>query len=116
MHLRYSMLTAGIDCNENRHAQVVMRELGINYQHASPQSLGDQWWFWNCTEVPASLPKYLTALDLDPHEAIGYGLSKDLADKIAAGAVGHNAQAEREPGFSGESAPAPCWAKPERDS
>lgn len=88
MHLRYHMLTAGIDCGENRHPQVVMRELGISYQHATPQSMGDQWWFWNCTGAPAELPEYLTPLDLDPHRYIGWGLSQDQADKIAAGSVG----------------------------
>lgn len=88
MHLRFLMLTAGIDCNENRHPQVVMRELGITYQHATPQSMGDQWWFWNCKGAPAELPKYLTPLDLDPHKCIGWGLSQEDADKIAAGAVG----------------------------
>ena len=85
MHLRYSMMTAGIDCNENRHPQLVMRELGIAYQHATPQSIADQWWFWNCKNVPAELPKYLTPLELDPHEQIGWGLSKEDADTISAG-------------------------------
>lgn len=82
MHLRYDLMTAGIDCNENRHAQVVMRELGITYQHATPQSIGDQWWFWNCKNVPQSLPKYLTVLQVKPEDAIGYGLSPEDAERI----------------------------------
>jgi hypothetical protein len=80
------MMTSHIDCNETRHPQVVMRDLGITYQHATPQSLGDQWWFWNCKGMPADMPKYLTPLDMEPHNCIGFGLSQEDADKIAAGA------------------------------
>jgi hypothetical protein len=43
----------------------------------------DQWWFWNCKSIPADIPKYLTPLELDPHECVGWGLSKEDADKIA---------------------------------
>lgn len=84
MHLNYDMMTAGINCGENRHAQTVMKELGITYQHATPQSMADSWWFWNCENVPAEMPKYLTELKVNPHDAIGYGLSKQLADDISA--------------------------------
>ena len=84
MHLRFDMMTACLDCGVDKHPQLVMRELGITYQHATPQSIGDQWWFWNCNGVPAELPKYLTPLDLAPHECIGFGLSQEVADKIAA--------------------------------
>lgn len=83
MHLRYNMYGA-----PNGHPQKVMRELGITYQHSTPQSIGDQWWFWNCQGVPDELPKYLTDLVLDPMECIGYGLSKEDAEKIAAGVSG----------------------------
>ena len=65
------------------HAQTVMTQLGITYQHATPQSMGEQWWFWNCENLPNELPSYLEVLDIDPHSAIGYGLSKEQADKIA---------------------------------
>lgn len=85
--LRYCVMGAAIDFNENRHPQVVMRELGITYQHATPQSMGDQWWFWNCEHVPDKLPKYLTPLNLDPHKQIGWGINKKLADEISAGAA-----------------------------
>lgn len=82
MHLRYSYLRAFFDCGENRYAPEVMHELGITYQHSTPQSLGDQFWFWNCENVPDKLPKYLTELDIDPMECIGFGLSKEDAEKI----------------------------------
>ena len=84
MHLRYDIMVAYIDCNEKRHAQTVMRELGITYQHAKPQSLGDQWWFWNCKDVPAILPEYITELKLDPLKQVGWGLTKEQAALISA--------------------------------
>lgn len=62
MNLIYSYMTAGFDCNEDRHAQEVMRELGITYHHAIPQSLGDCWQFFDCKNLPKKLPKYLTEL------------------------------------------------------
>lgn len=83
MHLRYCTMAAGFGCGEDRHPQTVMRELGITYQHATPQSMADQWWFWNCENVPAELPKYLTPLDLNPLEQVGWGLSQEDAEKIA---------------------------------
>ena len=69
----------------NEHAQNVMKRLGIRYQHATPQSLGDQWWFWNCTNVPDPLPDCLSLLKVKPHDVIGYGLSKEDADRIEKG-------------------------------
>lgn len=82
VHLRFSLETAFMDCDEKRHAQVVMKELGITYQHAVPQSMGDQWWFWNCENVPKKLPEYITILDIIPQDAIGYGLSEEDVVKI----------------------------------
>ena len=82
MHLRFDYLKAQQGCKENRHAQVVMNEMGITYQHSMPQSLYNQYWFWHCTNVPAQLPKYLTVLTLEPMDCIGYGLSREMAEKI----------------------------------
>jgi hypothetical protein len=81
-HLRYCMMGAFIDCNEGRHPQLVMRELGITYQHSTPKSMGDQWWFWNCENIPEELPEYLTDLNLNPLECVGFGLNQEMADKI----------------------------------
>jgi hypothetical protein len=81
MHLRYNLYGASI-AGDNRHAQVAMKELGITYQHATPQSISDEWWFWNCKDVPATLPKYIEELKLDPMKCIGYGLSQETAEKI----------------------------------
>lgn len=76
MHLRLDIY------GETKHAQERMRELGIIYQHATPQSIGDQWWFWNCENIPNELPEDLTILYLDPMECIGYGLTQEMAEKI----------------------------------
>lgn len=76
MHLRLS--TYG----EPKHAQERMAEFGITYQHATPQPIGDQWWFWNCRDVPDTLPEGLTVLKANPMDCIGYGLSKEIAEKI----------------------------------
>ena len=81
--LHFCMLTAGIDCKENRHPQLVMRELGITYQHSVPQSISDSWEFWNCENVPAELPPYLALRDWDPMKRIGWGLSAETAKLIA---------------------------------
>lgn len=67
------------------HPQDVMKSLGITYQHATPQTMGDQWWFWNCEGDPDPLPGYLTELNINPMECIGYGLSKEMAEKISKG-------------------------------
>lgn len=68
MNLRYDYLAAHFECNINKHAQKVMKSLGIEYGGATPQSMGDQWWFWNCTNVPTPLPPYLTELDFTEQE------------------------------------------------
>ena len=81
-HLRFDYMEAAMGCNETRHAQVVIKELGITYQHSTPQSMGDQFWFWNCENVPDVLPKYLSVADWNPMEMIGWGLSKEDAEKI----------------------------------
>lgn len=80
-HLRFDLVTA-YTCGEPGHAQTVMKKLGITYAHATPQSIADQWWFWCCENVPEKLPSYLEVMDVKPHEAVGYGLSREDADKI----------------------------------
>jgi hypothetical protein len=69
MNLRYDLYGAGLE-NERRHPQQVMRDLGIVYEEAIPQSLGDQWWFRGCENVPVTLPPYLELMDQDgDHDA-----------------------------------------------
>lgn len=67
-----------IDC----HAMEYMRRLGITYEHATPQSMGDCWWFWNCQNAPEPMPDGLSVLKITPHEAIGYGLSQEDATRL----------------------------------
>ena len=81
----YSLQTAHVTCKEARHALLVMEGLGITYQHSTPQSMGDCWWFWNCENLPDELPKYLSIRDRDPMECIGWGLSQKDAEKIRDG-------------------------------
>lgn len=82
-HLRFCYLTAH-DEKEDRHAQAVMKELGITYRISVPQSLGDQWWFLDCQNIPDVLPPYLTPMDdFDPQGAVGYGLSQEDADTLS---------------------------------
>lgn len=77
IHIRYDLYAA-----PERHAQEVMRELGVTYVHATPQSMGDQWWFWCCENLPDPLPPYMSRLELDPQNCVGWGLNQENADKI----------------------------------
>jgi len=65
MNLRYCMTTAHYNCKEDGHPCEVMAELGITYDRAIPQSLGDQWWYYDCKNVPDNLPAFLTPLNKD---------------------------------------------------
>lgn len=80
--LRYSLETADRTYNIKEHPVTVVENLGITYQHRTPQSMSSEWWFWNCENIPVKLPDYLREDDLDPMECIGYGLSKEDAEKI----------------------------------
>lgn len=81
-NLRFDILWAPYNDVKQDHPQKVMKELGITYQHATPQSMGDQWWFWNCENIPEPLPDFLEVADWNPMECIGWGLSKEDAEKI----------------------------------
>ena len=81
-HLRYDYFAAAMGHKIDKHATQVVKDLGITYQHATPQSIAEQWWFWNCENIPDQLPEYITELIADPDDVIGYGLSKEDAEKI----------------------------------
>jgi len=91
-HLRFCMMysfyskdsenTEDVKRLGSMHPQKAMKELGIEYTNATPQSIGDQWWFWNCSNLPESIPPFLTELKLDPMDQIGFGLSKEEAESI----------------------------------
>lgn len=76
VHLKVCLYTAP------KHAQECMKELGISYQKAVPQSLYDSWWFFNCTNVPEVLPEWVTVFDVDPVDCIGHGLTPDDVEDL----------------------------------
>lgn len=80
-NLRYDLIGAHMS-GEKRHAQEVMQKLGITYQHSTPQSISDTWWFWNCENVPEELPTFIVKLKTKPDEAVGHGLSEADAKAI----------------------------------
>lgn len=87
--LRY-ILQGADEAGEKRHPQEVMKALGIHYIHATPQSLGDQWWFWCCDLHVTSdsigfkpLPSFIEPIDLgDAFKYVGWGISKETAEMI----------------------------------
>lgn len=81
VHLIYSIQGACMTGNYKR-PQLVMRELGISYQHQVPQSVADCWEFWNCENIPEKLPDYLTPREMDPMSRVGFGLTIEDAEKI----------------------------------
>jgi len=80
-HLIFDIRQA-YECGANDQPEKVLKELGIKYQHSTPQSIGDQWWFWNCENTPEPLPSYLKFADLNLVEMIGCGLAKEQAIDI----------------------------------
>lgn len=45
------------------HPQLAMKELGISYESAIPQSIADQWWFLGCEVSPEKLPPFLSVIE-----------------------------------------------------
>lgn len=82
MHLFLSCIGAHYEGND-KHAQEIMGDLGITYQHSTPQSIMDGWQFWNCKNVPEELPNYISKFDGKAIDAIGWGLSEEIAKKIS---------------------------------
>lgn len=70
-HLRYDCIGAAY-AGESRHPQEVIRELGIMYELAIPQSMGDQWWLFNCEH--GELPGFITEMECDNWLANQYKL------------------------------------------
>jgi hypothetical protein len=70
------------DAKVDEHPEDVVAELGIRWQKAVPQSIADQWWFFNCENVPDQMPPFITELGLKPSECIGLGLSEDDAKSL----------------------------------
>lgn len=82
LHLRFCMQGAYY-AGETKHPKKVMEVLGIKYSHSTPQSMKDCWWFWNCDiDSLERLPEYLSLLEVDPMECVGFGLSQSGAEAI----------------------------------
>lgn len=77
MNLRLCLISHTFQNKEYKHAEDIMRSLGITYQMSTPQSMFDSWWFWNCENVPDPLPCYLSVMKMEPAKAIGHGLSEE---------------------------------------
>ena len=78
-HLVYWCYGASLD-GVKKHPQQVMKDLGITYKHSTPQSMVDQWQFWNCSNIPDKLPEYIEELKVSPLDVSG--VSKELAIRI----------------------------------
>nr|DAE54946.1 MAG TPA: hypothetical protein [Caudoviricetes sp.] len=87
-HLRYDCMGAAY-AGVNKHPEVVMRELGITYELAIPQSMGDQWWLFNCNHE--DLPCFITEMECDnwlanryrlPAQYINSGKSEALSKEV----------------------------------
>jgi hypothetical protein len=83
MHLSFNYQSA-THAGELRHAQDVMKGLGITYTHSIPQTILDGWQFFNCSNVPEKLPEFIWVFDVDPRMLIGRGLSEKDAEEIKA--------------------------------
>ena len=83
MHLQFDIVGAYLMGN-NARPQSIMQDLGITYQHCTPQSINDTFWFWNCKNVPDHLPSYIYPLGAKAMDSIGWGLSEEQAIAIAA--------------------------------
>lgn len=81
-HLRFWMQTA-YESGFTDHSQRVMKSLGIVYQDAIPQTIGDQWWFLNCENIPSLMPDFLVEFNDEPSKFIGHGLSEKDAQKLS---------------------------------
>lgn len=58
INLRYDLRTA-YESGAKEHPQKVTKKLGITYEDATPESISDQWFFWNCDNLPVDLPNYI---------------------------------------------------------
>ena len=58
MKIRFCLMEQGFhpESNPQGHALKVMKDLGIKYESARPESLFDCWIFKGCTNVPDELP------------------------------------------------------------
>lgn len=87
MNLLYKFYEAPSD-----HPRIVMRRLGITYEHVTPPSTGTSWSFWNCSNVPDPLPPFLQPLTVAPMDAVGYEPSREVAAQLVRNAAAPDTQ------------------------
>lgn len=81
-HLSFNVIWRAYNNVQQGHPKEVMRELGITYQHDTPQSMAEAWWFWNCENIPTPLPDFLSIIEIDPMTCIDFGLTQEDAERI----------------------------------
>ena len=87
MHLVFDIRTA-YESGFKDHPEKVMRQIGVDYTHSTPQTAHDKWIFWNCRVLPRilhePLPRFLTRLtNQDPFYWVGLGISREDAEDIS---------------------------------
>lgn len=80
--LNYYLLGAH-EAGVTLHAQKQLKELGISYKLAVPQSIADMWQFWLPEGDLDNLPDYIQVSESNPMDHIGYGLSHLQAESLA---------------------------------
>jgi hypothetical protein len=53
------------------HPQEYIKRYDIDYEIGIPQMISDQWWFWNCNNIPNELPKGLEFISLEYKDVEG---------------------------------------------
>ena len=48
-----------IDMPKDKHPQVVIKDLGVEYKDYKIISVADAWVFYDCSNIPELLPNYL---------------------------------------------------------
>jgi len=64
VNLRFRMHEA-IAAGFKSHPEKVMKDFDISYKEGIPQSLGDQWWFIDCENLPEKLPDFLEFMEYE---------------------------------------------------
>lgn len=68
------------------------KHYGIEFDLAVPQTLGDQSWYFNCRNIPDTLPKGYSILHGDLESKIGWGVSKEEVEMLKRNFANQNKQ------------------------
>lgn len=79
MKMLHYDLHSAFDSGEPRHAQTVLKSMGVTYLHEVPQSIADCWWFYGPQNLPEPLPDYMSVREVNPIDHVGWGLSEEKA-------------------------------------